>query len=82
VTLTGSALRRQDHAARHAVCITFCVNSDMGQDKRFAVRVDPIEFEQECEAWDWVRAAGVSAQDLRKAVRESLSGVEALAEAA
>ena len=31
------------------------------------------DLEQECEAWDWVRAAGVSAQDLRKALRESLS---------
>ncbi len=80
--LTGSALRRQDHAPRHAVCIAFCVNSDMGQDKRFAVRVDPIEFEQECETWDWARAAGVSAMDLRKAVRESLSRVEPIAKAA
>ena len=34
------------------------------------------EVEQECEAWDWVRAAGVSAQDLRKAVRESLGGAQ------
>lgn len=30
------------------------------------------DLEQECETWDWARAAGVSAQDLRKAVRESL----------
>ena len=34
-------------------------------------------LEQECEAWDWVRAAGVSAQDLRAAVLESLSFAEA-----
>ena len=59
--------------------MAFCVNSDMAQHQRFAVRVDPIEFEQECETWDWARAAGVSAQDLRKAVRESLSSVEAIA---
>jgi hypothetical protein len=35
-------------------------------------RVDPLEFEYECETWDWARAAGVSAQDLRNAVRDSL----------
>ena len=34
----------------------------------------PLDLERECEAWDWVRAAGVSAQDLRKAVRDSLGG--------
>jgi hypothetical protein len=45
----------------------------MGQDKRNAVRVDPVEFERECETWDWARAAGVSAQELRNAVRQSLS---------
>ncbi|HEX6265572.1 MAG TPA: hypothetical protein VFZ81_01615 [Burkholderiales bacterium] len=33
----------------------------------------PRDLEKECETWDWARAAGVSAQDLRKAVRESLS---------
>ena len=30
-------------------------------------------LEQECEAWDWVRAAGVSAQELRAILREWLS---------
>ena len=34
----------------------------------------PLDLDRECEAWDWVRAAGVSAQDLRKAVRDSLGG--------
>ena len=29
-------------------------------------------LEQECQTWDWVRTAGVSAQDLRKALRDSL----------
>ena len=36
---------------------------------------DPLE--QECETWDWTRAAGVSAQDLRTALEESLSLAEA-----
>ena len=35
------------------------------------------ELDKECEAWDWVRAAGVSAQDLRMAVVETLSLAEA-----
>ena len=30
-------------------------------------------LDQECELWDWVRAAGVSAQDLRALLREWLS---------
>lgn len=34
-----------------------------------AVRRD---IESECETWDWARTAGVSAADLRKALRESL----------
>ena len=34
-------------------------------------------LEQECETWDWARAAGVSAQDLRTALEESLSLAEA-----
>jgi hypothetical protein len=34
----------------------------------------PPDIEQECELWDWARAAGVSAADLRKAVRDSLGG--------
>jgi hypothetical protein len=49
------------------------MNSVMGKDKSNRVRVDPLEFEQECETWDWARAAGVSAQDLRKTLRESLA---------
>jgi hypothetical protein len=47
----------------------------MGKDKN-PVRVDPLEFEQECETWDWVRTAGVSARDLRKALRDSLAAAQ------
>ena len=80
--LTGRPLRRKNYGARHASCTFLCVNSEMGQDKRNAARVDPLEFEQECETWDWARAAGVSTQDLRKAVRESLSCADTFREAA
>lgn len=40
------------------------------------MRVDPVEFEDECEIWDWVRAAGVSAQELRRALVELLNARE------
>lgn len=36
----------------------------------------PVNIEQECETWDWARAAGVSAQELRKALREECGGGE------
>lgn len=44
----------------------------MAQKRSFPARVDPLEFEQECETWDWTRSAGVSAQDLHEALRDSL----------
>ena len=31
----------------------------------------PPDIEKECEAWDWARTAGVSAEDLRKALRDA-----------
>ena len=43
----------------------------MGKEKS-EQRVDPLEFEQECETWDWVRAAGVSAAELQRILREAL----------
>lgn len=36
-----------------------------------------LDIEQECATWDWVRAAGVSVEDLRKAVKESLADGQA-----
>ena len=55
------------------------MNSDMRYDKSSAGRGDPLEFEEECEAWDWARAAGISAQDLRRAVRDALQRSEVFA---
>jgi hypothetical protein len=71
--MSQAALGRMDDAGRHGACLFFCVNIIMGRDKSNRVRVDPLEFEQECETWDWARTAGVSAQDLRKALRDSLA---------
>jgi hypothetical protein len=58
------------------------MNSVMRYDKLNVGRVDPLEFEEECETWDWARAAGVSAQELRRAVREALARSPVFAEAA
>jgi hypothetical protein len=33
---------------------------------------ESVDLEKEVEAWNWARAAGVSAQELHKALRESL----------
>jgi hypothetical protein len=36
-----------------------------------------FDLERECEIWDWVRTAGVSALDLRMALLDSMSFAEA-----
>jgi len=37
---------------------------------------DDFDLDQEYEDWDWARTAGVSAEELRKALRDSLDDVE------
>jgi hypothetical protein len=40
---------------------------------------DPeLELDAEVAAWDWARTAGVSADDLRQALRAAMSGEELL----
>ena len=42
----------------------------MAKDKEGAPQDGaPAGLEQECETWDWARAAGISAEELRKAVQ-------------
>ena len=53
------------------------MKTDMYEANTNSTHVPPGELDKECEAWDWARAAGVSAQDLRTAVVESLSLAEA-----
>jgi hypothetical protein len=48
----------------------------MARDRNEHLRVDPGEFQDECEIWDWVRAAGVSVQELRRTLIELLSARE------
>jgi len=38
--------------------------------------VESFDLDKELEAWNWARAAGVSAQELNKALRESLGRQE------
>ena len=37
---------------------------------------ESLDLDKEVEAWNWARAAGVSAQELHKALRESLGRQE------
>jgi hypothetical protein len=32
------------------------------------------DIEAECQTWDWARTAGVSAEDLREALKSSMHG--------
>ena len=38
--------------------------------------LESFDLEKEIESWNWARAAGVSAQELHKALRESLGRQE------
>jgi hypothetical protein len=48
----------------------------MRKNRNIPARVDPLEFEQECETWDWARTAGVSARDLHEVLRDALRAAE------
>jgi hypothetical protein len=45
-------------------------------DPMNGIEEDDIDLDQEYEDWDWARTAGVSAEDLREALKNSLDGVE------
>jgi hypothetical protein len=51
---------------------------DMSEANAKPSVTDPESFDldKEVEAWNWARAAGVSAQELHKALRESLKRQE------
>lgn len=42
----------------------------------------PLDIDEECATWDWARAAGVSAQELRKALLGSPGGASGTSPAA
>ncbi len=66
---------RKNRVGRHGLCGVLSMKSVMTGD---AARTDGArrDIEQECETWDWARTAGVSAQDLRKVLQESLAGTQ------
>jgi hypothetical protein len=53
------------------------MKTDMYEANANSTQAPAGELDKECETWDWARAAGVSAQDLRSAVVETLSLAEA-----
>ena len=51
------------------------MKTDMYETNTAAAWTDDVavDLEKECETWDWARAAGVSALDLRMALLGSMS---------
>ena len=62
---------RKGHAERHGLCIVFASMEPMN-----GIDENDFDLDQEYEDWDWARTAGVSAEDLREALRNSLDGAE------
>lgn len=62
----------KDRGRWHGLCAFLAMES--GESKRTESAVPDIE--RECEAWDWARTAGVSAEELRKAVRDAAAGAD------
>ena len=63
---------RTERPARHGSCTALAMN----EEKIEQTRQDESDIETECETWDWVRPAGVSAQQLRDAVRTLLNATQ------
>lgn len=55
----------KDRPLRHGSCMSLIMNEETNEQ----TPETGGDFERECETWDWVRPAGVSAQELREAVR-------------
>ena len=70
---------RRNQGGRHGECSLSGMKSVMTQVENDPARTEGSapDIEKECEIWDWARAAGASAQDLRKALLEALGGAEA-----
>jgi hypothetical protein len=58
-----------DWPLRHGSCMSLIMNEETNEQ----ARENGADVERECETWDWVRPAGVSAQELREAVRSLLN---------
>jgi hypothetical protein len=51
---------------------------DRAMDAITTVPANDAEIERELETWDWARAAGVSADELRQALQASFAAPELL----
>ena len=66
------ALLRKNHAGRHGSCVVQRLHRDMDALIKVAAEDADPELDRELETWDWARAAGVSADELRLALKASL----------
>ena len=64
---------RANYPVRHGLC---CLGSAMETEDTFLGEREQFELERELETWDWARTAGVSADELRQALRASLATPE------
>ena len=62
---------RANHAGRHGLCDIRRLDRAMDMDNDEFNDDADFELDAELETWDWVRTAGVSADDLR----ETLEGL-------
>ncbi len=67
---------RKDYAARHESCVCRRLHRAMDATTKPLTDDRNLDLDNELETWDWARAAGVSADDLRQALRASLSSPE------
>lgn len=78
--MPGLPLLRENSARRHGSCVVRRLDRNMDATLLKASDAS-LELEAELETWDWVRAAGVSLEDLRLAL-EALLPVPELRKAA
>jgi hypothetical protein len=63
-------MRRKDYGVRHASCGWWRLHTVMDATTNLVNDAD-LEIDRELETWDWARAAGVSADELRLALQAS-----------
>lgn len=66
---------RENYPPRHGLCDRERLDSAMNMHTTLAEDIER-ELDAQVEAWDWARTAGVSADDLRQALRGALPAVE------
>ena len=69
LAINPGALPRTEHPAGHGSCD--CAGAMEAITKRRGEET-AFDLDSELETWDWVRAAGVSADDLRQVLKASM----------